>query len=322
MRFAAPKYAAALLLLAACAARTDRAPNEILISIVGTNDVHGEISARDDRGGLTTISGYVNALRAARDEDGGAVLLIDAGDMWQGTLESNLSEGAAVVEAYNALGYAAAAIGNHEFDFGPSGIEAIPEKPGDDPRGALKQRASEASFPMLAANLIDESTGAAVDWPNVRPSTLVEVNGVKVGIIGIITANALQVTIAGPSGIEAIPEKPGDDPRGALKQRASEASFPMLAANLIDESTGAAVDWPNVRPSTLVEVNGVKVGIIGIITANALQVTIAANVVGLTVSPLAPTIEAQARLLRDSGAELIVVTARGARRGWRRRTPH
>ena len=47
------------------------------------------------------------------------MLLVDAGDLFQGTLESNLNEGATVVDAYNALGYAAATIGNHEFDYGP-----------------------------------------------------------------------------------------------------------------------------------------------------------------------------------------------------------
>ena len=66
--------------------------------------------------------------------------------MWQGTLESNLGEGAAVVDAYNAMGYTAAAVGNHEFDFGPAGPAAIPEQPGDDPRGALKLRIAEAQF--------------------------------------------------------------------------------------------------------------------------------------------------------------------------------
>ena len=62
-------------------------------------------------------------LRAARAADGGAVLLIDAGDTFQGGIESNLSEGAIVVDAYESLGYAAAVIGNHEFDFGPVDTE-------------------------------------------------------------------------------------------------------------------------------------------------------------------------------------------------------
>ncbi|MCH7822379.1 MAG: hypothetical protein IIA07_10200 [Proteobacteria bacterium] len=73
----------------------------VLISIVGTNDVHGEFLPRPNRGGLTTLSGYVSNIRSARAADGGAVLLIDAGDMWQGTLESNLIEGATIVAVYN-----------------------------------------------------------------------------------------------------------------------------------------------------------------------------------------------------------------------------
>ena len=114
-----------------------QAVGPVTISIVGTNDLHGGILARDGKGGLALFAGYVNNLRAARARDGGAVLVIDAGDMFQGTLESNLAEGSPVVAAYNALGYAAAAIGNHEFDYGPVGEAATPSKPGDDPRGAL-----------------------------------------------------------------------------------------------------------------------------------------------------------------------------------------
>ena len=172
----------------------------VTISVLGTNDVHGALAAQPGRGGLTTFSGYVAALRNARAEDGGGVLLIDGGDMWQGTLESNLSEGASVVAAYNALDYTAATIGNHEFDFGPAGPAAIPQSGGDDPRGALKQRAMEADFPLLAANLIDLSTDRPVDWQNVQPSTMVDVAGVKVGIIGVMTTNALVATIAANTG--------------------------------------------------------------------------------------------------------------------------
>src|SRR6187549_1249448 len=58
------------------------------LTLVGTNDLHGGIIERDGRGGLALLAGYVNILRAARARDNGAVLLIDAGDMFQGTLES------------------------------------------------------------------------------------------------------------------------------------------------------------------------------------------------------------------------------------------
>ena len=198
--------------------------------MIGTNDVHGMLLPKTDHGGLTNFSGYVNAVRSARAADGGTVLLIDAGDMWQGTLESNITEGAAVVAVYNALEYAAVAIGNHEFDFGPAGPAPIPVSDTDDPRGALKQRAAEAVFPFLAANLIDQSTGLPVDWDNVYPAILLEAAGIKLGIIGVMTINALN---------------------------------------------------------------------------NAM----AANTVGLRVAPLAAAIAKEARALRDAGASIIVVTA-------------
>jgi len=184
------------ILLAACSLAACTAPSELVITAIGTSDVHGALTSKEDSAGLVTISGYVRAVREARTEDGGAVLLIDAGDMWQGTLESNLTEGASLVEAYNSLGYTAAALGNHEFDFGPVGPSPIPKSATDDPRGALKQRAAEANFPFLAANLIDQSTGEPVEWPNIQPSVLIDVEGIKVGIIGVMTRRALSTSIA------------------------------------------------------------------------------------------------------------------------------
>jgi 5'-nucleotidase len=179
--------------------------DHVVISVLGTNDVHGELIPQYDRGGITTFSGYVAAVRDARADDG-AVLLVDAGDMWQGTLESNLSEGAAVVEAYNALGYSAAALGNHEFDFGPSGEQAIPETDVDDPQGALKRRLTEIEFPVLAANLIDTTTNQVAAWENLQPSAIVLRAGIKVGLIGVLTEYTLQTTIlANTKGLRIAP---------------------------------------------------------------------------------------------------------------------
>ncbi len=182
------------LILSGCAQHPAIEDAAVTLSIVSTNDVHGELQADNNRGGLITISGYVNALRSAHGSEN--VLLLDAGDMWQGSIESNLNEGAAVVAAYNAMEYAAAAIGNHEFDFGPSGPRVTAAGPDDDPRGALKARASEAAFPLLAANVVDASTGTAVDWANVKPATVVPAAGINVGIIGVVTSTTPQTTIA------------------------------------------------------------------------------------------------------------------------------
>ena len=90
----------------------------VTLSIVGTSDLHGAAFPRNGLGGLPLLAGYVNNLRAARASDGGAVLLIDSGDTFQGDVESNLSEGAVIVDAYNAMRYTAEAVGNHDFDFG------------------------------------------------------------------------------------------------------------------------------------------------------------------------------------------------------------
>ena len=170
-------------------------PSKVTISVVGTSDLHGHIAA------LPRFAGYLENLRRIRKESGGAVVLLDAGDMFQGTLESNLAEGAPVVRAYNALGYSAAAIGNHEFDFGPAGPAPSPVEPGDDPRGALKARAAEAKFPFLAANVVDHKTGKPVAWPNFKPSTIVEAAGIKIGLIGGVTTatprSALPANVAG-----------------------------------------------------------------------------------------------------------------------------
>ena len=164
------------------------APREVVISIVGTNDLHGRVQA------LPLLAGYVQNLRRARASDGG-VLLVDAGDMFQGTLESNLLEGAPVRDAYAVMRYDAVTIGNHEFDYGPVGPLAIPGAPTDDRRGALLALTKSAPFPFLSSNILERSSGRRVDWPNVPPSLVKDVAGVKVGLIGISTFETLETTI-------------------------------------------------------------------------------------------------------------------------------
>ncbi len=218
-------------LLASCASVEPQQRDTMTLTIIGLNDVHGELQSKPGRGGLEGLSGFIDATRAARAADGGAVLVIDAGDMWQGTLESNLGEGAAVMEAYNAIGVVAAAVGNHEFDFGPAGARAIPSSPTDDPRGALKLRATEADFPLLAANIIDIETGRPVAWDNVRPSTIVEVEGIKVGIIGVLSSSGLRTTIAANTvGLELAPLVPTIT-NEARKLRAAGAGVVIVTAH-------------------------------------------------------------------------------------------
>lgn len=171
-----------------------------ILSIVGTNDVHGYVLENRGRGGVTVLGGYLRNLRAARAADGGAVMLVDAGDTYQGGIESNMSEGALVIDAYNALDYTAASIGNHDFEFGDVDAPGLLVNSTADPRGALKALAARARFPMLAANLHDTGTGKPMAWNNVTPSTIVDLAGVPIGIIGGMTIDGLRATLAAHVG--------------------------------------------------------------------------------------------------------------------------
>ena len=152
-------------------------------------------------------------------------MLVDAGDMFQGTLESNLGEGAAVVRAYNLLGYDAAAVGNHEFDFGPVGPAPTPRAPGDDrarrAQGARRRGAVSRSSPPTWPT---PRPGAPPPWPNVRPhDASSQVAGVKVGIIGMTTMATPRTTMAANfAGLAVKPLAP-DRRRGGAGSCAARA---------------------------------------------------------------------------------------------------
>lgn len=201
------------------------APEPVTLSIVGTNDLHGHV----DR--VAVLGGFVANLRRVREREGGGVLLVDGGDMFQGTVESNLREGAPVVAAYDAIGYHAAAIGNHEFDFGPVGPAVTANSPDDDPRGALVARAEQARFAMLTANILDAETGERVDWPDMLPTTMVRVAGVDVGIVGVSTMETLVTTI--PANVIDLAMAPLAETiaRYARQLRADGAEVVVVAAH-------------------------------------------------------------------------------------------
>ncbi|HYO78877.1 MAG TPA: 5'-nucleotidase C-terminal domain-containing protein, partial [Thermoanaerobaculia bacterium] len=189
------------LLAAACTTTAVRPPAApVHVVIVGTTDVHGWFNGHVETppgggegvlwGGLPSLASYVQTLR---EQHGGRVLLVDSGDMFQGTLESNMFEGEAVIRGYNVLGYSAAAVGNHEFDFGPVGPEAIPRTADDDGLGALKRNAGIATFPLLSANMIEKATGRTPAWA--ERYTMVRVGGARIGIIGLSTPDTPNVTM-------------------------------------------------------------------------------------------------------------------------------
>jgi 2',3'-cyclic-nucleotide 2'-phosphodiesterase (5'-nucleotidase family) len=200
------------------------AKEPIQITILATNDIHGGIEPTTGSdgtvvGGLAALSGVVKAIRAGLKNklgERGGVLVVDAGDQFQGTLISNHNEGQLVFKAMSQVGYDVAIAGNHAYDFGPVGwLEDEPNTPDQDPRGALKAALTYANFPLISANTflrssLRDATGnqvqvdqqgcvpkvagnhlPAIDWGRaarpdfLKPYLLKEVAGVRVAIIGI-----------------------------------------------------------------------------------------------------------------------------------------
>src|SRR5690606_781297 len=89
--------------------------------------------------------------------------------------------------------------------------------------------------------------------------------------------------------------------------RAREARFPLLSANLREGQD--VIAWENVAPSVLFERGGAQVGVIGVTTEETLTTTIAANVRGLAIEPLASAITREASALRARGADVVLVAA-------------
>jgi len=182
-----------LFLIAVAAAAAD--PQPVHVFVVSTTDRHGWYDSHHESrtappyGGLALMAGYLDVLRADHD---GRVIVVDGGDMFQGTLESNFFEGEPVIKGYNALGYTAAAVGNHEFDYGPVGSGSVARKPSDDPLGSLKKNARMAKFPFLSANMTVKATGKSPSWA--KPYTIVDMHGAKVGIIGLSTPDTPNVS--------------------------------------------------------------------------------------------------------------------------------
>ncbi|MBQ7569092.1 metallophosphatase, partial [bacterium] len=141
----------------------DFQPRKIIV--VHTNDVHGNIAPDDKgRGGLIRVATIINKLRASNPKE---VIYLDAGDVAQGTAVSNTFHGAPTFSSIASMKPALGTIGNHEFDWG---VEA------------MKAMTKEAGYPFVLANVYDAKTGELL----FEPYRIVSVNGVKLGIIGIL----------------------------------------------------------------------------------------------------------------------------------------
>ncbi len=180
---------AALAALLAGLQRPAASPDSVLLRVLATNDFHGSLEAsaqswsnRRPVGGAAAVAGMMDRLAAAC---GCATIRLDAGDVMQGSPVSNLSYGRATVEAFNAMGYAASAIGNHEFDWGVDTLVA---------------RIRDARFAWLSANVRERATGRTPPWT--APWRTVTAGRWKVAVVGYSTEETPSTTR--PSNVAAL----------------------------------------------------------------------------------------------------------------------
>ena len=135
------------------------------------NDFHGSIVEQMNdnayEAGIAKLFGRLKKLKSVDPEHN---IILSAGDMYQGSLESNSNLGELVTKAMNNAGFDAMAVGNHEFDYGL------------DP---LLNNISKANFPVLGGNIVKHDTDIA--WNDaVKASTVLQRGGNKIGIVGMI----------------------------------------------------------------------------------------------------------------------------------------
>src|SRR5437016_8624068 len=155
-------------------------PGTVTISILHTTDLHGHILPTFDYSGNPDLGGLarcVTQIRRWRRQNRNSIL-IDVGDVYQGTDVALRSKGELMIDLFNHLKYDAWIVGNHEFDWG---VETF--------LNAL----TRSTMPVLAANTLVEGrrAGEISDAKNpfakIQPYIMKEVAGIKIAIIGVAT---------------------------------------------------------------------------------------------------------------------------------------
>ncbi|HEY9645928.1 MAG TPA: 5'-nucleotidase C-terminal domain-containing protein [Chroococcidiopsis sp.] len=143
------------------------------LRIIHTNDHHAHIEPvsagpAGTLGGLPRRKTLFDQLRTESTGQNEPLLVLDAGDIFQGTLYFTQFKGQADLDFYNDLDYDAVTVGNHEFDAGAE---------------ALADFITKAEFPMLSANIeVDERSPLA---GKIRPWRILNVSGERIGIFGL-----------------------------------------------------------------------------------------------------------------------------------------
>jgi len=193
------------------------------VVILHTNDFHGNLLALTDAdknsvAGAARIATIVNDVRSTFGKD--HVLLVDAGDAIQGATIANLFQGKSVTDAYNAMGYNVATLGNHEWDYGQQ---------------VLKDRIADAKFDYVNANV----TGVNLGW---KSNVIKNVAGINIGLFGIVTSD-LPIIVAPSSLTNVTVMDPLATARDQVKDLKSQGvSFVVALSHCGYDNGGAPLD--------------------------------------------------------------------------------
>ncbi|MDN4071509.1 bifunctional 2',3'-cyclic-nucleotide 2'-phosphodiesterase/3'-nucleotidase [Fictibacillus terranigra] len=170
----------------------------IHVQLLGINDFHGQLdtfNAKINAGGAEFLAAYLKQREAANPN----TLLLHAGDaVGASSPVSALLQDEPTIRFLNKMGFDAGTIGNHEFDEGVKEMMRL-ILGGSHPKTEAKYGKFEgASFPYVAANVIDKSTNK----PLLDPYVIKEVGGAKIGIIGVVLSDTPSIVI--PSGVEGV----------------------------------------------------------------------------------------------------------------------
>ena len=133
-------------------------------------------------GGSARLAAAVAAVRREAATDGRAAILLDSGDQFMGSLFYSHHRGLAEAVVQRALGTAAMALGNHEFDNGPE---------------TLARYADAVPFPLLSANL--DAGEEPLLRGRVQPRLDLELGGARLAIIGLTTPDTPSISSPGPN---------------------------------------------------------------------------------------------------------------------------
>ncbi len=140
----------------------------VYIDFFSINDLHGKVCDSSSQPGVDELTTYFKKMYQTEDN----VVILSSGDMWQGSSESNLTNGKLTTEWMNYIGVESMAVGNHEYDWG-----------GD----AIKENSQIADFKILAINIYSKNNNKQVEY--CQSSVMIERNGIKIGIIGAVGDN-------------------------------------------------------------------------------------------------------------------------------------